>query len=244
MGYQTEFFGAFCITPKLDPTFACRLNLWLNSRHYQRIIGVTIPEHAGDDINDITLFGTPGRHNEFYMPSFKQATANLIQEGINPVLAPHLMGTTYQDNLSDGLSSCPNLTVDCQLAYNSTPENIPSLWSNIILVNDPDQDCSYLGWNQTEKSYKMKTWFNSVIRLLQRLHYEVNGRICAYGEDPDDIWGMEISPQNDLIIFSEPSKEPLYQNEFMAAMEHSLTAAKKQRLNKKFPYTKKGANYT
>lgn len=36
MGYTTEFRGAFRITPKVDPILACRLNLWLGSRHYIR----------------------------------------------------------------------------------------------------------------------------------------------------------------------------------------------------------------
>lgn len=61
MGYTTEFRGAFRITPKVDAVLACRLNLWLNSRHFKRTFDVANAE-------DTTLFGKPGDHGEFVMP--------------------------------------------------------------------------------------------------------------------------------------------------------------------------------
>lgn len=218
MGYQTEFYGAFRIFPKLDPGFACRLNLWFNCRHYQRAVKMAISEHAANDISDITLFGTPGKHNEFLMPSFRQAVDNLIYERINPVLAPHLMGTMGRDYIADNPFSTATLTEEEQIAYNSTPENIPSLWSNIIIVNDPDANCSYLGWDQVEKSYNMETWFRCVINLLQTLNYTVDGRVCAEGEDPDDIWYMEVNRPADLAKnledFMLSVDKAVYQNKF------------------------------
>ena len=84
MGYTTDFRGAFRITPKVDPILACRLNLWLGSRHYIRAFDAKNAE-------DTTLFGIPGEHGEFIMPSLRKAFEHTVRQGYNPLIAVHMI---------------------------------------------------------------------------------------------------------------------------------------------------------
>lgn len=190
MGYSTDFKGAFRITPKVDTALACRLNLWFNSRHFKRH---PFMEAKGIEASDDNLlFGKSSPNFMYFMPSLKQAVDNLIATGVNPTLAPHLLGNTIQDYRTENLFTHENITPELNEAYNTTPGNIPSLWSNLYIINDPDHDVSYLSWNQSEKSYSMAQWMMAIVNLLQMLNYHVDGIIEAQGEEQDDHWFMEV----------------------------------------------------
>lgn len=111
MGYTTEFRGAFRITPKVDAVLACRLNLWLNSRHFKRTFDVANAE-------DTALFGKPGDHGEFVMPSLRKAVQHTIQQGYNPLIAVHMI------NADDDFRA---LSDEEMCVYNEMPGDIPSL---------------------------------------------------------------------------------------------------------------------
>ena len=209
MGYSTEFRGAFRITPKVDAVLACRLNLWLSSRHYMRTFDAANAE-------DTTLFGKPGDHGEFIMPSLRQAVQYTVQQGYNPLIAVHMI------NADDDIRSLSDMEVR---AYNDTPESIPSLWSHIVIVNSLKKDESFLVWNGAEKSHYLEEWIERVSGFLYRCGYLVEGCIAAQGEDTDDIWSMSFF--DGRFETHQGWMDPTYERESTAAERNSRKEAKK-----------------
>lgn len=198
MGYSNDYYGAFRITPKVDPLVACRLNLWLNSRHFNRY---ELKRELGEELNfeDETVFGAAGKNGEFVMPSFCTAWKNLRADDIDPFLAPHMIGFSSTDQKTDEMvqivknaaktnrsvkagvvSACADLS---NRYYNDTPGKVYSLWSDLYIINDPNKDVSYLSWTGCEKSYHMDDWFRTIIGILQAIGHSVDGAVTEVWED-------------------------------------------------------------
>lgn len=209
MGYTTEFRGAFRITPKVDAVLACRLNLWLNSRHFKRTFDVANAE-------DTTLFGKPGDHGEFVMPSLRKAVQHTIQQGYNPLIAVHMI------NADDDFRA---LSDEEMRVYNEMPGDIPSLWSDILIINSTKEDESFLTWNGSEKSRHLDEWIKRVAGFLHQCGYQVEGCIAAQGEDAGDIWSMTFC--DGRFDVHRHWMNPTYEKESAAAEQSSREAAKK-----------------
>lgn len=238
MGYSNVYYGAFRITPKIDPLIACRLNLWLNSRHFRRY-RMKKELQANFDIEDETIFGTVGADGEFVIPSFRTAWTNLMNDGMDPFLAPHLMGLSSTDLRTDEFvqmikDACKtNPTIKASLMstyslcnckyYNSTPGKIFSLWSDLCIINDPDNDVSYLSWTNCEKSYHMKDWFRTIVGVFQVLGYVIDGSVTEVCEDGGEY---HFSVKDGCFIVSTVDAIHTYEDEAAEAQKRSEVAAK------------------
>ena len=223
MGYTTIFTGAFKVTPIVEIETTMRLNLWLNSRHYMR----AFPKES--ELMDKTIFGSAGEKGQFIMPSLSLAKAQLIKRGIDPTIAPWLLYDSEDDMpvpKITGKSSdeTAHLIAELCVKYNTPPGSLPSLHSDFMIVQDPQHQCSWLMWNQSEKSYKLKLWGEFLWWLLLELGYTAEGTISARGEDADDRWHM-ISTENSFCVYNGFGK-PTYDKEAKAAMKQSEKAAK------------------
>lgn len=209
MGYTTEFRGAFRITPKVDPILACRLNLWLGSRHYIRAFDAKNAE-------DTTLFGKPGEHGEFIMPSLRKAFEHTVRQGYNPLIAVHMI------NIDDFF--WPNGDKEVR-SYNDTPGDIPSLWSHIYIVNSLQANESFLMWNGAEKARCLDYWIALIAGFLLGCGFKVEGCIAAQGEDTGDVWSMTF--YNGRFDTHRGWMEPTYEKESAEAEQNSREEAKK-----------------
>lgn len=209
MGYNTAFQGAFRITPKVNAVLAYRINLWLKSRHYVR-------PYDGSDPTNTTLFGFPGDNKQFVIPSLRNAVLQTIANGYDPAVAVHMI-----EPVDD---FCP-LNNEEVLNYNTTPEGIPSLWSDIIIVNSPKSDESYLMWNGNEKTYHFDAWAERIAGFLCQCGYTVDGCLTAQGEDAGDTWFMTFCDGN--FERHQGWKEPTYDAKAKTAEKNSRAAAKK-----------------
>lgn len=225
MGYSTFFTGAFKITPKVNPIMACRLNLWLKSRHFDRKKAMDCLMKTNIDYKDVTLFGFGGSNNELFIPSFSKSVNNSLNENINIIIAPHEIGSTMANmNMDDYIASNTNTSG----LYGKMPNTIPSLWSNIFIVNDPNENASYLGWNQYEKSKSMEIWFTTIIDWLKKFNFTIEGVVNAQGERKNDFYHMKINNNDKNIkIINKRLGIPTYQKEFIKAMEISESKAQK-----------------
>lgn len=240
MGYSNDYYGAFRITPKVDPLIACRLNLWLNSRHFNRFglkkeLGVEV------DLEDETVFGTAGEEGEFVIPSFSTAWKNLRADDIDPFLAPHMIGFSMTDRKTDEMvqivkdASKTNRSIKVSLMstyadlgtryYNDVPGAVYSLWSDLYIVNDPDNDVSYLTWTGSEKSYCMEDWFRTIVGFLQVMGYTVDGSVSEVWED-GDVYLFTMKDNVFTVVGNGRRAASTYGDEAEKAQKRSEKAAK------------------
>lgn len=233
MGYTTTFKGAFKITPMVNPALACRFNAWLNNRHNFRDAPLLLNEIA-----DKTLYGVPGENGEYVMPSIEKQIRKMVEDGTNPFLAPHLTGYCGMgDSMEcqeafattgemDDKDKAKVLNEWCK-TINQVPKGLPSLWSDFIIVNDREGNCSYLKWDRSEKSYEMDKWAQILLDLLSSMHFTLEGTICAKGEDPGDYWSMQICEKTVLVEYSQHRIDgATYEKEAKAAEQSSEKQAK------------------
>lgn len=223
MGYTTIFKGAFKVTPIVEIETVMRLNLWLNSRHYTR----AFPKES--ELMDKTIFGSAGEKGQFIIPSLSLAKERLIKSGIDPTIAPWLLYNSEDDMpvpgfLGGNSDETAHLIAEASAKYSTPPGLLPSLYSDFIIVQDPQHQCSWLMWNQSEKSYKMELWGEFLWWLLLKLGYTTEGIISAKGEDADDQWHMTAT-QNSFCVYNGFGS-PTYDKESKAAMKQSEKAAK------------------
>lgn len=219
MGYFTDFKGAFRVTPIVSTEVALRINLWLNSRHYTR----PMPQ----DLEDETLFGKPGKHGEFIMPSLRNALAKMQEEGLDPVVVPWAIRENYEDIIRPDYSSLSHAEqAKWTMDFNECPGKVPSLWSDFMLVSDHKNNCSWLMWNDSDKAYSMASWGEFLWKVLQAMDYLVEGTMCAQGEDDSDFWYMQASKESFAVVYE--TGVPTYQQESQAALERSEKIGKQK----------------
>lgn len=212
MGYYTEFAGAFKITPIVDPEVALRINLWLRSRHYIR----PFP----DDLEDQTLFGKTGTNGEYIIPSFSAALLDMQKKNWIPTIAPWAISETEDFFYETKMLLLKKFIHN----YNTCPGIIPSLWSDFVLIQDPNLGCSWLRWNESDNAQKMEKWGNILWKIFRAMGYFCEGTIEGTGEDEGDIWYM-TADANSFRIGSGKAN-PTYEKESRTAWEKSETWGK------------------
>lgn len=178
MGYNTDFCGAIRVLPKVEPMLAAKIGLFLNLRHSKILLR---PEF------EMLLTPIP-------LPKPLEPIARIpdINAAINYTerrfemdteIAPHF---TEADSLYSQTEE--ELTRSCPLDY-STPEwDGYSLYSCVYLIQDPNADRSFLGWNRSEKAQATEGWLGYMTKLLLACGYQLDGTIIAQGERDDDRW--------------------------------------------------------
>lgn len=228
MGYTTEFAGAFKVTPMVSSDIALRMNLWLGSRHYIRQKPI--------DMEDETLFGNPGKHGEYIIPSLKNSIAKVSRNGWDLVVAPWAISECGEETpwINGTASPTDEQITKFSMSYNTCPGKVPSLWSDFILVSDFENDCSWLMWNDSEKAYKMAAWGQFLWKVFQAMDYIVEGTISAAGEDDDDRWHMTAA-KGSFFVDESGYGCPTYDMEAQAAWERSRKQGYKKAKENMFP---------
>lgn len=89
------------------------------------------------------------------------------------------------------------------IEFNSPPEGQPSLWCDFEIADggaDGSENCSYIQWNGSEKTYCGQQWIKYLVDLLTEDRYQCNGKIRWRGEDFDDMGTIEVN--NGIILIS------------------------------------------
>ena len=174
MGTNTDYTGAIRITPCVEEPLATRLKQFMDIRHMKRnvkTLHTLFPDL--EDRKPMSLFGDGdfGEEGAFFIPvETPDLNRRLHEAGPYP----------------EGL--------DNKFSMNKPPNPCPSLYCNLVLLNDPNNGRSYLGWNEAEKSYyKVEPVGPSVddaalamiaLRFLEgflqkRCGVEISGSICS-----------------------------------------------------------------
>jgi len=73
--------------------------------------------------------------------------------------------------------------------YNEPPGSQPGFYCHWV----PTEDRLYIEWDGGEKFYFADDWIVYLIdRILAPRGYKLNGFVRAFGEDPDDIWAIQV----------------------------------------------------
>ena len=62
---------------------------------------------------------------------------------------------------------------------NKPPNPCLSLYCDLVLLNDPNNGRSYLGWNEAEKSYYITDWIELIAGWLSERGYHLDGKMFA-----------------------------------------------------------------
>jgi len=207
MGYSTDFTGAILVTPKVDPTLAAKINLYLNTRHdkihqHPRMAEVVAP--------DSDLLGC-------MMPNFEDALE--CADGYDPLVTPHFLfpGSKYETALRDAkisLNGDPNATQYCGSEYDGMGYN-----SDLYLIQDPFINWSFLVWSNREKTMALDRWVQQVFDILRHHGYYCGGRMFAQGEDAADQWSIVV--ENNTVTKVDGRVEPTWVRESASAQERS-----------------------
>lgn len=72
--------------------------------------------------------------------------------------------------------------LDNKFSMNKPPNPCPSLYCDLVLLNDPNNGRSYLGWNEAEKSYYITDWIELIAGWLSERGYHLDGKMFAVVE--------------------------------------------------------------
>ncbi len=201
MGYSTSFQGAIRILPRVEPELAVKLNLFLSLRHSKLL---EMPE-----FNDIMTPIADWKYQGLVprVPDVEEArkyTDIFCHYDIRT--APHQIVTGWTfGTLEDSLAAQYPLEYSREIEYFS-------LYSRIWLVNDLENDRSFLEWTGAEKAQATDLWLNYAVRLLAFLGYRADGVINAQGEDDEDRWHVQVTDGNHVERYPDHA-EPTWAKE-------------------------------
>lgn len=192
MGYNTDFYGAIRITPRVADPLAVKLEQWLELRHMRRDVSALNQIYLTEEERQAhTLFsdGDFGPEGEFYLPDeTRDFCSNIFQKD------------SFPEGLTDNMS------------MNYPPENCPSLYSDLALVHSRDNLCSYIGWTGAEKSYEIPSWLRLLASYLVPRGHHLDGTMFANGESGCDYYLIRVNDEDVQIEDLEP--ETTYSREF------------------------------
>ena len=148
MGTNTDFTGAIRITPCVEEPLATRLKQFMDIRHMKRnvkTLHTLFPDL--EDRKPMSLFGDGdfGEEGAFFIPvETPDLNRRLHEAGPYP----------------EGL--------DNKFSMNKPPNPCPSLYCDLVLLNDPNNGRSYLGWNEAEKSYYITDWCQRQSEIVRK----------------------------------------------------------------------------
>lgn len=193
MGTQTDFSGAIRITPCVDEVLADRLNSFMNIRHMKRNVRklhALYPELAYRKPLSLFNDGDFGEEGALFMPI---ETTDLNRE-LNACCG----------ELPEGLTDA--------LSVNTPPKPCPSLYCDLVLLSDPNANCSYLGWNQAEKAYHVADWIELIAGWLVKRGYHLDGKMFAVVEGGMAYYTIDVDDAT--VSVKDFTPDATYDSEF------------------------------
>lgn len=172
MGYSTDFWGEFTITPELTPEHQAYLHAFANTRRMRRNPDLT--QLLSDPLR-VAVGLDVGNEGEYYVGAYEE----------NP--APGFIGNFKGQGKSADI-----------IDYNSPPRTQPGLWCQWV----PAADGAVLEWDQGEKFYSYLEWLEYLLNnFLIPWGYTLNGTVEWSGEDSDDQ-GRIVLANNKISILN------------------------------------------
>lgn len=192
MGTNTDFTGAIRITPCVEEPLATRLKQFMDIRHMKRnvkTLHTLFPDL--EDRKPMSLFGDGdfGEEGAFFIP-VETSDLNRRLHEVGP----------YPEGL------------DNKFSMNKPPNPCPSLYCDLVLLNDPDNGRSYLGWNEAEKSYYITDWIELIARWLSERGYHLDGKMFAVVEGGMSYYMITVDGAK--VTSTEFTPEATYVSEF------------------------------
>ena len=192
MGTNTDFTGAIRITPCVEEPLATRLKQFMDIRHMKRnvkTLHTLFPDL--EDRKPMSLFGDGdfGEEGAFFIPvETPDLNRRLHEAGPYP----------------EGL--------DNKFSMNKPPNPCPSLYCDLVLLNDPNNGRSYLGWNEAEKSYYITDWIELIAGWLSERGYHLDGKMFAVVEGGMSYYTITVDGAK--VTSTEFTPEATYVSEF------------------------------
>lgn len=192
MGTNTDFTGAIRITPCVEEPLATRLKQFMDIRHMKRnvkTLHTLFPDL--EDRKPMSLFGDGdfGEEGAFFIPvETPDLNRRLHEAGPYP----------------EGL--------DNKFSMNKPPNPYPSLYCDLVLLNDPNNGRSYLGWNEAEKSYYITDWIELIAGWLSERGYHLDGKMFAVVEGGMSYYTITVDGAK--VTSTEFTPEATYVSEF------------------------------
>ena len=102
--------------------------------------------------------------------------------------------------------------LDNKFSMNKPPNPCPSLYCDLVLLNDPDNGRSYLGWNEAEKSYYITDWIELIAGWLSERGYHLDGKMFAVVEGGMSYYMITVDGAK--VTSTEFTPEATYVSEF------------------------------
>lgn len=175
MGTNTDFTGAIRITPCVEEPLATRLKQFMDIRHMKRnvkTLHMLFPDL--EDRKPMTLFsdGDFGEEGAYFIP-IETADLNRRLDAAGP----------YPEGLDNSFS------------MNTPPKPCPSLYCDLVLLNDPVNGHSYLGWNEAEKAYHIGDWIELIASWLVPRGYHLDGKMFAVVEGGMSFYSIAVQDE-------------------------------------------------
>lgn len=186
MGTHTDFWGAIRIQPRLDPGLAERLEDFFSIRHMRRdVCSLEESYPTAEDRKPRSLLGDGnfGPEGEFFLPTEMRDLSIKVEED----------GKAFVEGICDHMD------------LNVPPKGCPSLYCDLDLVQPPEDNCTYLVWNEEEKPYYITEWIELIAKLLVPLGYKLDGQIFACVEGGLSFYTIKVE---DDCVASEEFKIP------------------------------------
>ena len=111
----------------------------------------------------------------------------------------------------DGAGSYPE-GLDDSFSMNKPPKPCPSLYCDLVLLNDPDEGHSYLGWNEAEKAYYITDWIELIAGWLSERGYHLDGKMFAVVEGGMSYYTIAVDDAK--VTSTEFTPEATYVSEY------------------------------
>lgn len=183
MGYTTDFWGEFIVTPTLKPEHKAYLEAFATTRRVRRdeakaaLIPDPIREAAGLPVGFEGAYFVAG---EGYRGQDKDPS---ILDGNEPPGVPPIVRSTDPKNTMADFGPRYALFLESKSKALQMGLAQPGLWCQWI----PNGDGTAIVWDEGEKFYEYVEWIEYLIHhFLAPWGYELDGSVTWQGEETDD----------------------------------------------------------
>lgn len=173
MGYSTDFYGSFKISPVMDPKHIAYINEFSRTRRMGRL------ESEAEKLSDPLRRAVElpiGANGAFFVGSGDNNPDRVKEKGDS-----NFAGQQHDNSIID---------------YNRPPGTQPSLWCQWVIT----EDGKFFKWDDGEKFYEYVEWLQYIIdNFLIPWGYVLNGEINWEGEEQGDL-GIITTNDNQITL--------------------------------------------
>lgn len=176
MGYTTDFWGQFDVTPTLTPEHKAYLEAFSTTRRMKRVVEKLPPDPIREAV------GLPAGHDGAYFVGGEGFHGQDRDESVTDYNEPPGIPEFPRD---PDMSTFGNRFAEHMKAKAEAVKNgaQPGLWCQWV----PNEDGTAIVWDEGEKFYEYVAWIEYLINhFLAPWGYKLNGEVRWVGEDSSD----------------------------------------------------------